>query len=314
MDGIAPFIERVKKDGLIDQFFFIRYWEQGPHIRLRLKSKDLESGQELKRLIQTHFGTYFNKNPSSRDEPDWLKELPENKKWYENNSIQYIPYMPEVERYGGLEAMGIAENQFQFSSNAILKILSINHKKWDYNKALGTAIQLHLGLAYGVKMSLEEAIGFFGRFFNNWLPRAYVKYGEHLEKGELKLRRKKTLDLFQKNYQNHKQSLVPFFEQVWFALDEGKEFEQTWLNEWVINMTTIKKDLTSIHSKGKLIKPDWYDTDQKLMEWIEHQTFWSIYESYCHMINNRLGILNRDEGYLAYLIKESFISLHKSHA
>ncbi|MGB5931124.1 MAG: lantibiotic dehydratase C-terminal domain-containing protein, partial [Cyclobacteriaceae bacterium] len=43
-------------------------------------------------------------------------------------------------------------------------------------------------------------------------------------------------------------------------------------------------------------KPDEYD----------QYTFdrWRIYDSYVHMTNNRLGIQNRDEAYLAYLIKK----------
>jgi hypothetical protein len=34
------------------------------------------------------------------------------------------------------------------------------------------------------------------------------------------------------------------------------------------------------------------------------QQLWAIYDSYIHMLNNRLGIMNRDEGYLGFLIKE----------
>lgn len=32
---------------------------------------------------------------------------------------------------------------------------------------------------------------------------------------------------------------------------------------------------------------------------------WLIYDSYVHMTNNRSGVLNRDEGYLGYLMAKS---------
>lgn len=42
-----------------------------------------------------------------------------------------------------------------------------------------------------------------------------------------------------------------------------------------------------------LVVPQWYSATDKL---------WYIYESLIHMTNNRLGITNSDEAYLAYLI------------
>ena len=39
------------------------------------------------------------------------------------------------------------------------------------------------------------------------------------------------------------------------------------------------------------------------------QQLWPVLESYVHMTNNRLGILNKDEPFIAYFIKESFLEL-----
>ena len=40
-----------------------------------------------------------------------------------------------------------------------------------------------------------------------------------------------------------------------------------------------------------------------------NQERWAIYDSYVHMTNNRLGILNRDEAYLAYIMVEMVAEL-----
>src|SRR5438874_11952323 len=36
--GVRPLVDELADAGLTEGFFFIRYWERGPHIRLRLKT------------------------------------------------------------------------------------------------------------------------------------------------------------------------------------------------------------------------------------------------------------------------------------
>ena len=43
----------------------------------------------------------------------------------------------------------------------------------------------------------------------------------------------------EENFSSHKETLLPFFETVWEALQGGEEFEQEWLNQWVREMKTI---------------------------------------------------------------------------
>jgi len=103
--------------------------------------------------------------------------------------------------------------------------------------------------------------------------------------------------------------LLPFFETVWQALNEGQEFEQEWLNHWVINMKEVGNQLKVIQKENKLTPPAWYVKKMTKDFSLKQQERWSIYDSYVHMINNRLGIKNRDEAYLGYLIIESIKEL-----
>ena len=36
VEGVTPVIRRLRAEGLIERWFFIRYWLEGPHVRLRV--------------------------------------------------------------------------------------------------------------------------------------------------------------------------------------------------------------------------------------------------------------------------------------
>jgi thiopeptide-type bacteriocin biosynthesis protein len=107
VDEVKPFVDAMRPDA----FFFIRYNDPAPHIRLRLMSaRDLD--QEV-------LGVF----------PD----------------AEIVAYEPEFERYGGPELMPVAERQFESSSRAVLAAMS--RPDWSYEAALRTAIGMHLTLA-----------------------------------------------------------------------------------------------------------------------------------------------------------------------
>jgi thiopeptide-type bacteriocin biosynthesis protein len=305
VEAVKPIADQLIDQGHAEQYFFIRYWERGPHIRLRFKGDAAVLDNKVKPQLTEYFETYFKSNPSVREEPNWPEDITEDRKWYPNNSIQFIEYEPEVERYGGEHGIVIAEQQFQAASNAILAVTQESQDSWDYSRALGGGIQLHLGFGYALGMELDEMSAFFNRFFENWLSRAYYFFEKDIAQEELEKRKKETLEAFEQNFEEQKESLLPFFETVWQALNEGQEFEQEWLNKWVADMSQIGNYLKGIQKKEKLITPDWYMQKKAANFTIEQQERWSIYDSYVHMINNRLGIQNRDEAYLGYLINES---------
>ncbi|MFA0962292.1 thiopeptide-type bacteriocin biosynthesis protein [Roseivirga sp. BDSF3-8] len=302
-NAVKPFCEQIMKEGLADQFFFIRYWEKGPHIRLRFKGDPAKMEKDLKPRIIEYFTNYMEKHPSDRQEPEWLKEADEERQWYPNNRVQFIPYQPEVIRYGGKTGIQVAEQEFMANSKAVLALID-ESSGWDYSRALGAAIQLHLGFSYGLGMDLREMKAFFHRFYTNWLPRAYYFFEKDISKDEMEKRKKETLESFDKTWESQKEAITSFFKMVWEAMEEGVEFEQEWLNTWIDDMREVKDNLVQLQKQGSLEPPDWYP--HKKPDDFEQADFdrWRIYDSYVHMTNNRLGIQNRDEAYLAYLIKQ----------
>lgn len=313
LQGVEPFIRMVKEKGEAGHYFFIRYWEKGPHIRLRFQGDGRCLETVVKPWLEGYFQDYYRQYPSVRKEPGYLsdKNLPVEQQWYPNDSVQFIPYEPEVERYGGPVCMGIAEEQFEYSSEAVFAVMR-ESEGWDYDRALGAAIQLHLGFAFAMGMDMSEATAFFNHIFSMWFYRSYAGYNTGLSQEELVKRREATMKAFQENFARQKQVLVPFHETLWDGFHEAVGFEQEWLNQWLRDMGVIHGKLVDAQVSGQMITPSWWPQQpQQSLKGISLVNYqqWAILESYIHMTNNRLGILNHDEAFLGYLIKESLNTL-----
>ena len=301
VDALAPFVRTVLAQKQATQFFFIRYRERGPHIRLRFKGSWQILENEVKPALIRYFEHYFVRWPSHRTDPDWTGELPSEQQWFNNNSVQFIPYEPELTRYGGPVGMTIAEKQFEISSRIALKLIEEN-KAWTYERALGAAIQLHLGLVTAFGLNLLEAKQFFNMIFNNWFARAYDD-SSGLAAQEATYRRQVTLDAFAKSYDKQRPFLVAYHQTLWNACTSDAILEPDWYHEWLCQMKEICHELKVAQAQNQLQLPQFSQKRSDFSIW------WRLLGSYVHMTNNRLGIANRDEAFLGYLIIKSLESV-----
>lgn len=308
-DAVAPFAEQTLACGAAEQFFFIRYWEQGPHIRLRFKGAPAVLAEQVQPQLDAFFTRYFLRTPSNRPEPELMAAWPSDQQWQPNHTVCLVPYEPEVERYGGPVGMEIAEAQFCLSSRVVLRLLAADG--WGYERALGAAIQLHLGLAWGLGMSLVETKHFYTKIFAGWLNRAYG-YHPQLTAAEVEERRAATLEAFYQSFVQQQAGLINFHDVYWQALVDRRDFDHTWLNEWLQGMGEIGRQLRTAAARDQLVYPEGFQPDPAVPVSFERQWLWSILGSYVHMTNNRLGILNRDEAYLGYLIVKSLEQMELS--
>ncbi|MEM9674383.1 MAG: thiopeptide-type bacteriocin biosynthesis protein [Bacteroidota bacterium] len=300
-EAVLPFANQMREEQLAGQFFFIRYWENGPHIRLRFHGESSLLERVVKYKLLSHFRSYFQQHPSQRPEPAWLAQLPEDQVWYPNNSVQFIPYEPEVDRYGGARGITVAEQLFFSSSQVILDAIA-QSPEWNYQRALGVGVQLHLAMLYQLGLSREEAGEYFQLVFRHWLPRAYYHPGEKVGTEALQQRQDEVLKAFARSYDRQKLQIINIISTLWEGLEQGVAFNQPWFQQWINDMRQIKKQIDQAQREQRLVPPSHHSFDSSLSVPDDHRILWTIYESYVHMTNNRLGILNRDEGYLGYLL------------
>lgn len=245
--AVFPFLKKIEQQKKIKSYFFIRYSEGGKHIRLRLKTND---EPYLKETINQFFNSFLKKRPSKRER--------ENLDHYPNNSIQYIPYKPEYDRYGGKKGMEASEEQFHISSETVRKVME-NIPKWDYESAMGISIQLQLVLLSAAGLVRSESVELFDFYYKKWstiLPESALPKPEQIDS---------------------QQEVIHFIQSFW-------------------------KKLKGIPTFENHILEDWHFQNRELMIAFDLTNY---YDDYLHLLNNRLGIFNIDEVFLAKLLYRS---------
>lgn len=133
--------EQAKKDlreGSIDKWFFLRYWEGGPHIRFRLLNPTTETKVNFQNTIQSFISNNSTDVTLTKEQyfKDHLfdgEDLDENDlDWHENGEVRTYKYSPEYERYGGEHVMEFSESIFMLSSE-LVSLLLVKRKSFSHN-------------------------------------------------------------------------------------------------------------------------------------------------------------------------------------
>jgi thiopeptide-type bacteriocin biosynthesis protein len=103
-DTVRPLVDRALAERLADRWFFIRYADPQPHVRVRFHGDDRRLAAELLPALATLLGPLVDDGRIAR--------------W------QVDTYVREVERYGGDAAIDLAEEIFCIDSACVMSILS----------------------------------------------------------------------------------------------------------------------------------------------------------------------------------------------
>ncbi len=150
--AMHPWLENRIKINDITDFFFIRYFDRGPHIRLRVKPENAnpdakwlaKATEELRELLIK----------SSPPRPDIPYQWQDPKL---DGQVILDPYLPEYERYGMDEAMLHAEKLFCDSSILALKVIRSAPQR---AQRYGVAIDLMKAALMAVCSDNEEILTF----------------------------------------------------------------------------------------------------------------------------------------------------------
>src|SRR5205807_10366290 len=101
---VAPFVRKLIHSGAVDRWFFIRYGDPEWHLRVRFHGTPENLHAEVLPALQTAVSPL----------------LDDGRLW----RVQLDTYEREVERYGGPEAIELAEKLFHADSEAVLQLIS----------------------------------------------------------------------------------------------------------------------------------------------------------------------------------------------
>ncbi|HZS58096.1 MAG TPA: thiopeptide-type bacteriocin biosynthesis protein [Gemmatimonadaceae bacterium] len=193
LEFIVPFVARCRAAGWISSYFFVRYGENGAHVRLRLKG----TPEVIWECVR----------PALLDAvADADRELV--------SAMCFDPYIPEYDRYGGETGMPIAERAFCVSSDTAVMLLSSMDRERRATR-LGQGAALLVALLHTVAGDRAHAASMAERYGKVYL-RAVVP--EDGTSGVLKA--------FSDAYDRQAERLTRQLSEVWDALASGDELPE----------------------------------------------------------------------------------------
>ncbi|KIO76743.1 hypothetical protein TH53_13340 [Pedobacter lusitanus] len=244
-------------------YFFIRYWENGNHIRLRINA-DIQLQEVLAKELKKRANAFFAQYPALNKSGVFPEEV-----LFADHYVQFAAYEPEIERYGNRQSMPWAETHFYKSSAFILNW--INTRKPGAS-VLIQALQLHLILLAATGWEIPQLLAVCNLFIDGWLPRLYFP------EAAKQMQRIQWLKEFERSFNRTKELILPASRDFWETLISG----------------TADKNVQDLADANGLILQNYLSagfTEVKLAE---------IITSMMHMNNNRLGISNYEEAYGMY--------------
>ncbi|RBL89122.1 thiopeptide-type bacteriocin biosynthesis protein [Chitinophaga flava] len=255
---VAPVVAQIEAP-----FFFIRYWEGGPHIRLRLYVDETAEIQ-VKEYLEAASDRYFLQYPSQRRELAYQTPL------LPNDSLQYITYVPEISRYGDERSIHLAEQQFGISAAYVLQ--QIKTTALNPSTSLIQAVKLNIVMLQTLQATPFETLDVCYRFVQAWLPRLYDRSKDSSQEEQY------YKQLLQQRFDAYAPALTNAAVSLWQEIAEGR--------------TT---DVLQTFADGNRIIFQQY----RLLGFSNRQ-LGDITGSFIHMGHNRLGVSNLDEAYIMY--------------
>lgn len=236
--------------GLIKSFFFIRYWENGPHIRLRVLPQEGILNNQLENILSTMISRYFS-------------GLKDDVKF----SYEFHDYVREVVRYGGNETMAIAEKQFHISSKTIISLIHSNYDAWSYRMAMVVAIQLHLSFSRFLFVKRQDEILFYKKFYEDWI--FYAKGIDGVTRNLKMPEINNVLTSFESSYETQKDRIERMIECTETNQEEG------WRAQWKKECSEIAGlyDIHPPHDKHMVYSSLIHMTNNRLGIHISDESF-----------------------------------------
>ncbi|WP_327064858.1 lantibiotic dehydratase C-terminal domain-containing protein [Kitasatospora sp. NBC_01302] len=146
-------VEDLRHRALADRFFFLRHWQYGPHLRLRLRLTGPQAEPLVRAALTERATAFFQALPSEASMTErQYQELAERFAALEpesepgtlaaNDSLAFLPYRPEHGKYGDDAALRAVEECFATCSElAVAAVLA----DWSPSQRLAHCFALLVG-------------------------------------------------------------------------------------------------------------------------------------------------------------------------
>jgi hypothetical protein len=142
VECVGPEMTALSAAGDMSSWFFIRYWENGPHIRLRVKDIGDEAFEQLGERLRARAASAVAASLETAGQyagsmrfDGWHAD-PSALPWFDQGTVVEIMYEPEYRRYGGVRGLETSESLFNVASRAALKIVGSTLDAWPKRETL----------------------------------------------------------------------------------------------------------------------------------------------------------------------------------
>ncbi len=256
---VRDLLDRLSRNGLINRWFFVRYFDPESHLRLRFQGEPTEVFSRLLPVITAWSHSILDYGLVCR--------------------IAFDTYDREVERYGGMEGINLAEQIFAIDSNYAVDIVSLRLQKALNLAPLDLAILTVEKLVANLGLRFEERISLY-RMIRQGQEASFRNHMGHLAQTFF-------------DYRKTVQHIIG--DRDWLLAQPGGIRLEECINTRAANLEPIENQLHMLSTQHKL--------------WTSKASFIS---SCVHMHCNRVFGVNRLlEFELAYYLERTLDSLRK---
>jgi thiopeptide-type bacteriocin biosynthesis protein len=306
---VRPLVTGLTEEGLLAGYFFINYWLEGPHLRLRLRPRRAADAGTVRERAHAALAAFLRERPALYEvKAGFLAELYETLFTLEytedqragfvgpdgrmllrpNNTFEDRPYEPEYGKYGGPAGVALAEWHFQHSSDLVIEaVRSMNlHLR---TVLLGLSAQLMMVMSGTFHRDDETLLAFLDRYHAFW-NRAFSGTNYTADQG------------YDRAYSTMGGSLPERFRHIRQAVAEGEpERLPAFLRGWAAHCAELRERAEALAVRGELTFRAW-DGSRDIRPADPGHALSMLLSPYMHMTNNRLGMTIRDEAFLSYVL------------
>jgi hypothetical protein len=311
VEAVRPLVDELRRDELIDRWFFIKYWMEGPHLRVRFRPTRPELRDEVLTRATAALETFLARRPALYDtdieglgdlykkmyiaeysEQRYVEEYGDGEMPFRpNNSVAELPYDQEFDRYGGPAGMALGEWHFQASSDLVAKLLATSNTHVR-PVLLGLATQLSLLTAYTFLGSDEAVSRFFQRYRGFW-ETSYQEPSDDYHGS------------FDKSFALTRESLLERIGRIRAITASPSDQALSGIERaWLTHCRELRERVLAASAAGDLLFPSRTTGEREPITDPEGLAT-VLLSSYIHMTNNRFGVAILDEIYLSYLIEKA---------
>lgn len=263
-ETVAPLMAGLQDAGHLTDWFFIRYSEGGPHLRIRVRDADPATVRKLQEALAE----------AVRTSPYPIWSLPEHDPAtrHAHGEVREIAYEPETERYGGPEALPVAEEIFCRSSQIAIAVVG---RTVGREQRLVAAADLVLATAVALDLDRLDTV--------RWLRRAAIAWRWHRDDTSLAPPMVQNAALTVAARQSA--ALVRRWDEIAASADTGRRLRDRWAQQ-------IRQARARLEPGSPVSRERWLQ----------------VWSSQLHMLLNRLGVLPDEERSLYWFIAASLLA------